>query len=142
MDNDNENVMKLNYADTEVACVAYIYDLEFNVYKINLERIENVDREDVNSIFEIIKSIIGNDSIEKINEQRKKDGFSEIGATQGLGIIAYLMKIYRAAMVKKQKEIYNDAMQVSNIYNRKDRRNFNKQKSYYKGRYGKYNKRY
>lgn len=132
----------IGYEDTEVSAKVNIYGIDFEIGNIDIARIENIDRTDKKSVEELIKAVIGEHSIEVLNEKRKEDGYSELGINQELRILVYLMDEYRKAVASFQGNQATTIMNISNDMNRRQRRDFNKQNHYKRGYYGDRNKRY
>lgn len=138
----------LNYEDTEKSVELEIYGLKFEIDNINLEKLQNVDRKDKNAVDEILKIVLGNDCIDRINKKRKEDGYNELNLKIELKILGFIMEKYAEAMSEDTEttvkgivgliEKYN----VNNNYNREQRRIYSKQNRYNnQGYYGR-NKRY
>ena len=138
----------LNYEDTEKSVELEIYGLKFEIDNINLEKLQNVDRKDKNAVDEILKIVLGNDCIDRINKKRKEDGYNELNLKIELKILGFIMEKYAEAMSEDTEttvkgivgliEKYN----VNNNYNREQRRVYSKQNRYNnQGYYGR-NKRY
>ena len=138
----------LNYEDTEKSVELEIYGLKFEIDNINLEKLQNVDRKDKSAVDEILKIVLGNDCIDRINKKRKEDGYNELNLKIELKILGFIMEKYAEAMSEDTEttvkgivgliEKYN----VNNNYNREQRRIYSKQNRYNnQGYYGR-NKRY
>lgn len=138
----------LNYEDTEKSVELEIYGLKFEIDNINLEKLQTVDRKDKNAVEEILKIILGNNCIDRINKKRKEDGYNELNLKIELKILGFIMEKYAEVMdedakttVKGMAELI-EKYNVNNNYNREQRRAYSKQNRYNnQGYYGR-NKRY
>lgn len=138
----------LNYEDTEKSVELEIYGLKFEIDSINLEKLQNVDRKDKNAVDEILKIVLGNDCIDRINKKRKEDGYNELNLKIELKILGFIMEKYAEAMSEDTETTVKGMMgliekyNVNNNYNREQRRAYSKQNRYNnQGYYGR-NKRY
>lgn len=138
---EDRRIKGLGYEDTEVFCKVNIYGIDFEIVKIDLERIKYLKKDNKESIEELIRIILGEDSIEKLNEKRVKDGYGELQLTHELVILGYLMDEYRKSVANVQDNAAAEIIKMGNA-NRQERRQYNKQNSYKnRGYYGR-NKRY
>ena len=106
-----------------------------NVDKI--KEYENVEDNDLNGLEKMIESLIGEGSINKINEQREKDGYKKMDSTVALNILVGVYQTYMNEytdniMQPIEKSI--DRMDKINNFNRETRRYNNRGKR----RYGRY----
>lgn len=138
----------LNYEDTEKSVELEIYGLKFEIDNINLEKLQNVDRKDKDAVEEILKIVLGNDCIDRINKKRKEDGYNELNLKIELKILGFIMEKYAEAMNEDAKTTVDELVgligkyNVNNNYNREQRRAYSKQNRYNnQGYYGR-NKRY
>lgn len=144
-DRRNNPIGRLGYEDTNVKYEVDIYGIVFEINNLetNIERLQNVNRNDEKSIEEVIKIILGENSIDRLREKRLKDNEGELTITHELGILLFLMKMCRKAYAEKQRESIDEIINMGNRNsNRQERRQYNKQNSYKnRGYYGR-NKRY
>ena len=142
----DNNKRIISYEDTDIEEVINIYGIDFKMNHIDIDRIRRVNKTDKKAIEEIIKSVLGEDSIEKLNNKRLEDNAGELLITHELAIVGYLLQAFAEGTARKQKEAINYTKEVIDTYtpnaNRAQRRAQYKQNRYNKGRYGKYNKRY
>ena len=130
--------MRIGYENTDKKIEIEIYGLKFEIQNANnIKDYEEVEDNDLNGLEKIIESVLGEDSINKINEQRKKDGYKEIDSTVALNI---LVGIYQTYMTEYTDNIMQpieksiDRIDKINNFNRESRRYNNRGKR----RYGRY----
>ena len=71
--------MRIGYENTDKKIEIEIYGLKFEIK--NVEKIkdyENIEDDDLNGLEKVIETLLGENSINKLNEQRKKDGYEKI----------------------------------------------------------------
>ena len=124
-------MIKLGYENTDKKIEIEIYG---TVYEISRE-IENIDTKNIeenSNLEEMVKKILGEDAIEKINNKRKEDGYSEMDTQVKLTIITFLVETYVNASIKP---INNMLDRTKSKYS-----NMNRKVNNMRGR--KYNRRY
>ena len=123
-------MLRIDYKDTEKKLKVVIYGIEFD---LNSNELENIDTENINdNLDEIITKVLGEDAIEKINNKRKEDGYSEMDTQVKLTIITFLVETYVNASIKP---INNMLDRTKSKYS-----NMNRKVNNMRGR--KYNRRY
>lgn len=130
--------MKIGYENTDKKLEIEIYGLNFEIKNVDkIKEYENVEDNDLNGLEKMIESLIGEGSINKINEKREKDGYGKIDSTVALNI---LVGIYQTYMTEYTDNIMQpieksiDRMDKINNFNRETRRYNNRGKR----RYGRY----
>ena len=130
--------MKIGYENTDKKIEIEIYGLKFEINNVeNIKDFENIEDNDLNGLEKMIESLLGTGSIEKINNQREKDGYNKIDSKVALNILigisqTYMTEYTNDIMKKKKKSI--DRIERVNNYNRENRRYNNKGRR----RYGRY----
>lgn len=126
--------LKFGYEDTDKSIEIELYGLVFEIK--NLDSIENLKSLDGNNeavIEEQLEKILGNGSIEKINNKRRKDGYKELDLNIELNILGCIFETYANAMgqavlgraVKGVDRVTEDINKF-NGQNREERRNYNR----------------
>ena len=70
--------MRIGYENTDKKIEIEIYGLKFEIK--NVEKIkdyENIEDDDLNGLEKVIETLLGEGAINKLNEQRKKDGYEK-----------------------------------------------------------------
>ena len=110
-------MIRLDYRDTDKKLEVNIYGLIFN---INSKELENIDTKNVNdNLDEIIKKVLGEDAIERLNNKRKEDGHEEMDSQVKLTIVTFLVETYVNASISP---INNMVERTNNKYNNIDRK--------------------
>lgn len=129
-----ENKYKFGYEDSDKKIEVDIYGLNFQVKelsKIDIQEIQNNKEnvENLNNIDDLLTKMLGEDAIDRINEQRKKDGYEEMDLTVKAGILGFVFQIYCNEILSNVEGIYN---KVNNSVN--NMRNYNMNRRYKKYR--------
>lgn len=127
--------VSFGYEDTDQKIEVDIYGL---VFEINKKNIVDKDLKDINededTIEREIREVIGEDSIEKINNKRLKDGYDEMTLDVEIAVLTCIYKAYITAtsgnmideVMNTNKELENKARNLSGNINREQRRNYNR----------------
>ena len=127
--------VSFGYEDTDQKIEVDIYGL---VFEINKKNIVDKDLKDINededTIEREIREVIGEDSIEKINNKRLKDGYDEMTLDVEIAVLTCIYKAYITAtsgnMIDEEmntnKELENKARNLDSEMNREQRRNYNR----------------
>jgi hypothetical protein len=113
-------VNKISYENTDKKIVIDIYGIEFEIKKLRKEILEDLQKlkeeetEDFESLYKYVDLFLGDGASEKINAQRKKDGYEPMNYEVILKIIDMVIGAY--------KDQYNELMNYNNKFN-----NYNKQ---------------
>ena len=100
----------------------------------SIEELENLDKNNYNSIEEQLEKILGKGSIEKINNKRRKDGYQDLDINIELNILGCIMETYAKSMTNntlgRVLDSVNDMNKdidnvINNNFNRKQRRSYN-----------------
>ena len=90
--------VSFGYEDTDQKIEVDIYGL---VFEINKKNIVDKDLKDINededTIEREIREVIGEDSIEKINNKRLKDGYDEMTLDVEIAVLTCIYKAYITA---------------------------------------------
>lgn len=130
------------YEDTDKKIEIELYGLVFEIKNINEEELENLDRDNYNSVEKQLEKILGNGSIEKINKKRKEDGYQELNTNIELSILGCIMEVYAKSVTNNTlgrvlnsiDDINKDVDdRVNNSFNRQNRRNYSRNYNKYKG---------
>lgn len=130
--------MKIGYENTDKKIEIEIYGIKFEIKNVNkIKEYEDIEDDDLSGLEKVIESVLGNGSIDKINEQREKDGYEKMDSTVALNI---LVGIYQTYMTEYTDNIMQpieksiDRMDKINNFNRETKRYSNRGKR----RYGRY----
>lgn len=87
--------VKFGYEDTDKKIEIELYGLVFEIKNINnLKELENLDNEkDENEVEKHLEQILGEGSIEKINNKRKEDGYDPMDITIELNIFGLIFEV-------------------------------------------------
>lgn len=137
---DNK-IMKFGYEDTDKKIEVDIYGLIFEINKSKIldKNTDVLNSKDEDVIEREIKDIIGEDSIDKINNKRKQDGYEEMTLDVEIAVLTCLFKAYiGTASDKMIDDISNTVNKYNNeeyinsrFNNRQQRRNYNKYNNRY-----------
>lgn len=130
--------MRIGYENTDKKIEIEIYGIKFEIKNVNkIKEYEDIEDDDLSGLEKVIESVLGNESIDKINEQREKDGYKKMDSTVALNI---LVGIYQTYMTEYTDNIMQpieksiDRMDKINNFNRETKRYNNRGKR----RYGRY----
>lgn len=127
--------MRIGYENTDKKVEIEIYGLKFEIKNVDkIKEYENVEDNDLNGLEKMIESLIGEGSINKINEQREKDGYGKIDSTIALNILVGISQQYIAEYAENIMQPFEKSINRINNFNRETRRYSNRGKK----RYGRY----
>ena len=127
--------MRIGYENTDKKPEIEIYGLKFEIKNVDkIKEYENVEDNDLNGLEKMIESLIGEGSINKINEKREKDGYSKIDNAVALNILVGISQQYIAEYTDNIMQPFEKSMNRINNFNRETRRYNNRGKR----RYGRY----
>lgn len=127
--------MKLGYDSTDRKIEIEIYGINFEISNVEkIKEFENVEDDDLNGLEKMIESLLGDGAIQKLNEQRKKDGYKEIDSSVALNILAGISQVYVNEYMNNIMQPLEKNIDRMNNYNKKTRRYNNRNR----GRYGRY----
>ena len=136
--------LSFGYEDTDKKIEVSLYGLIFEINKKNIvdKDINNIDERNENEVENEIKEIIGENSIEKINNKRINDGYEKMTLDVEVAVLTCIYKAYITAtsgtmideIINTNKEIEKKVK--DNAMNREQRRNYNK--DYYRRNYRHY----
>lgn len=138
---NDKKVLSFGYEDTDKKLEIELYGLVFEIRNLNsIEELENLDKNNYNSIEEQLEKILGKGSIEKINNKRRKDGYQDLDINIELNILGCIMETYAKSMTNntlgRVLDSVNDMNKdidnvINNNFNRNQRRSYNR--SQYRG---------
>lgn len=127
--------MRIGYENTDKKIEIEIYGLKFEIKNVNsIKNFEDVEDDDLNGLEKMIESVLGKGSIEKINEQRKKDGYEEIDSSVALNLLIGIYQTYTSEYTENILQPFEKSINRINNFNRETRRYNNRGKR----RYGRY----
>ena len=127
--------MKLGYENTDKKIEIEIYGIKFEIKNVNsIKNFEDVEDDDLKGLEKIIESVLGKGSIEKINEQRKKDGYKEIDSSVALNLLIGIYQTYTSEYTENILQPLEKSVNRIDNYNRKVGKYNNRGKR----RYGRY----
>lgn len=127
--------MRIGYENTDKKIEIEIYGLKFEIKNIDkIKEYENVEDNDLNGLEKMIESLIGEGSINKINEKREKDGYGKVDSTIALNILVGISQQYIAEYTDNIMQPFEKSINRINNFNRETRRYNNRGKR----RYGRY----
>lgn len=127
--------MRIGYENTDKKVEIEIYGLKFEIKNVDkIKEYENVEDNDLNGLEKMIESLIGEGSINKINEQREKDGYGKIDSAVALNILVGISQQYIAEYTENMMQPFEKSINRINNFNRETRRYSNRGKK----RYGRY----
>ena len=127
--------MRIGYENTDKKIEIEIYGLKFELKNVDkIKEYENVEDNDLNGLEKMIESVLGKGSIEKINEQRKKDGYEEIDSSVALNLLIGIYQTYTSEYTENILQPFEKSINRINNFNRETRRYNNRGKR----RYGRY----
>lgn len=139
--------VSFGYEDTDQKIEVELYGL---VFEINKKSIVDKDlddiREDEDTIEKEIKEVIGEDSIEKINNKRVQDGYEKMTLDVEIAVLTCVYKAYITAtsgnmineIISANKELEYKARNLENSKNREQRRGYNRNNNYRRKKYRRY----
>lgn len=127
--------LSFGYEDTDKKIEVELYGI---VFEINKKKIMNKDIKEINvddedRVEKEIKEIIGEESIEKINNKRINDGYDKMTLDVEVAVLTCIYKSYITAtsgsmiddIMDTSKQIEDKVRNMSNL-NREQRRNHNR----------------
>lgn len=127
--------MRIGYENTDKKIEIEIYGLKFEIKNVDkIKEYENVEDDDLNGLEKMIENLIGEGSINKLNEQREKDGRGKIDSTVALNILVGISQQYIAEYTDNIMQPFEKSVNRINNFNRETRRYNNRGKR----RYGRY----
>ncbi len=123
--------LSFGYEDTDKSIEVELYGIVFEINNIDdLEKIKEVDSNNENAIEELIESLLGKGSIERINNKRRKDGYKELDLNIEMNILGCIFEAYARGttegIVNKVTDVVEDINGNVENLNRYQRRNYYK----------------
>ena len=134
----NNNVMKFGYEDTDKKIEVELYGIVFEINKEKIvdKDIKNLNEDDEEIIAREIEDVIGEGSIEKINNKRKSDGYKEMTLDVELAVLTCIYKAYINAtaggMIDGIQEQQNEIMNRNNYNYRPNRQSRRRKNNRYR----------
>ena len=130
--------MRIGYENTDKKIEIEIYGLNFEIRNVDkIREFENVEDDDLNGLEKMIESLLGEDSISKLNEQRKKDGYDEIDSAVALNLLVGISQVYMNEYTNNIMQPLEKSVERIDNFNNKAKR-YNTRSYRNRGRYGKY----
>ena len=131
------NRMSFGYQDTDKKIEIELYGLVFEIKNLSNEKIEefrNINN-DLSKIERQIEDILGNGSVEKINNKRIADGYDKMSLEVELNILGCIFEAYAKAMTNNtidrvSKSINDINSKVEGLNNNRYQRRNNKYNRY------------
>ena len=125
--------MKLGYENTDKKIEVEIYGIKFEIRNVDkIKEFENVEDDDLNGLEKMIESLLGQGSIEKLNEQRVKDGYKKMDSSVALNLLVGIRQAYINEYTDNIMQPLEKNAERINNFNRRTRK-YNRGKRY--GRY-------
>lgn len=87
--------MKIGYENTDKKIEIEIYGLKFEIKNVEkLKEYEEVEDNDLNGLEKMIETVLGDGAIEKLNEQREKDGYKKIDNKVAINLLVGISQVY------------------------------------------------
>lgn len=123
--------LSFGYEDTDKSIEVELYGIVFEINNIDdLEKIKEVDSNNENAIEELIESLLGKGSIERINNKRRKDGYKELDLNIEMNILGCIFEAYARGttegIMNKVTDVVEDINGNVGNLNRYQRRNYYK----------------
>lgn len=131
------NRMSFGYQDTDKKIEIELYGLVFEIKNLSNEKIEefrNINN-DLSKIERQIEDILGNGSVEKINNKRIADGYDKMNLEVEVNILGCIFEAYAKAMTNNtidrvSKSINDINSKVEGLNNNRYQRRNNKYNRY------------
>lgn len=131
------NRMSFGYQDTDKKIEIELYGLVFEIKNLSNEKIEefrNINN-DLSKIERQIEDILGNGSVEKINNKRIADGYDKMSLEVEVNILGCIFETYAKAMTNStidrvSKSINDINSKVEGLNNNRYQRRNNKYNRY------------
>ena len=136
MDNLENRRLSFGYEDTDKKLEIELYGLVFEINNFeSVEKLEKIDRNNINVIEAQINKILGDGAVEKINRKRNQDGYRNMDIKVELNVLGCIFETYAKSMLggvtdkisNTVNEVENSVNNLTNKYgNREQRRNYNR----------------
>lgn len=127
--------MKLGYENTDKKIEVEIYGIPFEIKNVDkMKQFEDVEDDDLNGLEKILETLLGEGAIEKLNNQREKDGYKKIDSSVALNLLVGISDLYMNTYTENIMQPLEKSAERINKYNKKFNR-YNRRK---RGNYGKY----
>lgn len=132
------NRMKFGYQDTDKKIEIELYDLVFEIKNLSSQKIEefrNFDK-DLSEVERQIEEILGNGTVEKINNKRIADGYEKMDLEVEMNILGCIFETYAKAITNNTIDRVSSS--INDINNKVESLNNNR----YHRRNNKYRRNY
>lgn len=136
MDNLENRRLSFGYEDTDKKLEIELYGLVFEINNFeSVEKLEKIDRNNINVIEAQINKILGDGAVEKINIKRNQDGYRNMDIKVELNVLGCIFETYAKSILggvtdkisNTVNEVKNSVNNLTNKYgNREQRRNHNR----------------
>lgn len=124
--------MRIGYENTDKKLEIEIYGLKFEIKNVDkIREYEDIKEDDLNGLEKMIENLIGEGSINKINEKREKDGYGKIDSTIALNILVCISQQYISEYTDNIMQPFEKSINRINNFNRETRRFNNRGKRRY-----------
>lgn len=126
----NNNIMKFGYEDTDKKIIINLYGLDFEIKNINEEEIKEIEKvgNNTNDIEREIDRILGEGSVEKINNKRIADGHDKMDLQVEMAVFSCIFQAFAKSMSSSILGGINSTLEEINNksenFNRYERRNY------------------
>lgn len=132
----NENIRKFGYEESDKKIKVEIFGLEFEINNLDKKKIEELKNteENTETLEKEIESILGEGSVEKINDKRVRDGYEKMDLQVELTLLGFVFNVYAEQLAEKslgnfEKTIDNIDNKINKFQNR-SRRRYNQRNRY------------
>ena len=130
--------MKIGYENTDKKIEIEIYGLKFEIKNVDkIKQFEDVEDDDLNGLEKMIESLLGEGAVNKLNEQRIKDGYEKMDSTIALNLLVGISQTYMNEYTNNIMQPLEDNVNRINNFNRETRR-YNSRYNRNRGKYGRY----
>ena len=131
MEDINNKKFRFEYEDTDKKLEINLYGLDFEINNLDsIDELENLDKNNSNTIEAQLEKILGNGAIERINRKREKDGYKKLDLNIELNILGCIFEVYAKSItgnvLDRVTNTVNNINKDINSMNREQRRNHNK----------------
>ena len=120
---------RIGFEDTDKSVKIEIYGKDFEIdtnRASKLEAEEIADEKEINVLYKTIDEILGDGTVETLNNIRKENGYGEMEVNHVLPILLKIIEVYTKGMFEPLEKIerqYSDLYRKINRFERRDYRN-------------------
>ena len=140
IDLEKKKILIFGYEDTDKKIEIELYGIVFEINNFeSIEKLENINKNDMNSIEIQIEEILGSGAIEKINKKRNQDGYKDMDIKVALNVLGCIFEVYGKSIIGEvTSKVSNTVDEIENNVNnftnkfenreqrRKQRNNYNR----------------